>query len=164
MIDVSQASVQRAIDILRGGPIRASELARRMWPERARERTEGQNSQAGNAYLYRLAKVGYVMRTGDLWMIRTVGTGEFPDATGDRTGDPTGVGLPFGSPFGSSVGLPVEPAVGMPERLPNEPPRTEAELRAELERLHRLVRLADQPMATSRTTVRSATSPSGVNH
>jgi hypothetical protein len=36
----------------------------------------------------------------------------------------------------------------MPERLANEPPRTEAERRAELERLHRLVRLADQPMAT----------------
>jgi hypothetical protein len=36
----------------------------------------------------------------------------------------------------------------LPERLSNEPPRTEAERRADLERLQRLVALADAPVET----------------
>ncbi len=123
-----------------------------MWPERSADRTPGQQSRSGHALLRQLAQVGYVQQVGDLWVLRTLGTavglGDSPVPTAVLTAVGLGVGLPVRPP----VGLGVAPADGLPdglpERLPNEPPRTDGERRADLERLHRLVALADTPVDT----------------
>jgi hypothetical protein len=48
MLDIPAATVARAIDVLRAGPMRADEFARRMWPERSADRTPGQQSRVGH--------------------------------------------------------------------------------------------------------------------
>lgn len=156
MIEIKQATVARAIDILRGGPMTAAQFAAKMWPERTKDHTPGERSRAGHPLLRQLAQVGYVQRVGDLWMLRLVGTADglrdFPVATAVGTADGLAVGLPVALAVGPPVGLGVAPAVGaadrLPERVPNEPPRNEAERRADLDRLHRLVAFATEPVAT----------------
>jgi hypothetical protein len=160
VLELTHASVQRAIDVLRGGPMRASEFARRMWPERAHERTEGQNSQAGSAYLHRLASVGYVERVGDLWMLRSAGSSVGLGNSPFETPVGTAVGLPFGSPVEPPFGSPF----GSPDRLPAEPPLGpawdesrpagfdvwEADPAARLRRLRWLVGRATEPHPTGK--------------
>ncbi len=133
VLDIPQATVARAIDILRRhGPLRAAAFARLMWPERCVNRTEGQCSQMGSPFLRQLAQVGYVQRIADIWTLRAVGTADRVGDSAVQTADAGAVGVPNGPP----LGVPVGPLLGEPDPM------------AERERLRRLVQLADAPVAT----------------
>ena len=125
MYEIKQAQIARAIDILRSGPLTAAQFAVKMWPDR--EHTAGGASRAGHAVLRRLGELGYIERIGDLWMTR--GFPQSP-AFGTAVGTAVGLGVTQGD------GLPVGPLLGEPDRA------------AELQRLHRLVQLATDPVAT----------------
>jgi hypothetical protein len=140
VLDIPPATVTRAISLLRSGAMRADAFARAMWPERSADRTPGQQSRSGYALLLQLGRVGYVQQVGDLWTLRTVGTADLPLDSAVHAAVPTGVltavGLPVGQGVGLADGLPVGPALGEPDP------------QSELQRLHRLVRLADAPIPT----------------
>jgi hypothetical protein len=135
--EVKQAQIARAVDVLRAGPLTAAQFAARMWPDR--ERDPGRQAQAGHALLRRLGELGYLDRVADFWALRRFSTVSpdgtaVPSAVGtaDRSADPSAVGLGEGLPDG----LPVATRLGEPDE------------QAERARLHRLVRLAVDPVPT----------------
>ena len=145
MLDIPAPIVAHAIEILRvGGPMRAAEFARRMWPERCVDRTEGHQSQTGSPFLYQLRQVGYVQQVGDLWTLRMVGNADGLGDSAVRTADASAVGLPLQLPNGPPVGLPLQP----PNGPPLGPPFAVPDPLVERQRLHRLVALATEPVPT----------------
>lgn len=131
MYEVKQAQVARAIDILRGGPLTASQFAGKMWPDR--EYKIGRDAQAGHAFLRRLGEIGYVDHVGEYWAIR-----RHQPSSGDGSAVGTAVGLPdplaVGLPDGLGNGLPVHPSVQQPDG------------QADRLRLARLVQQATDPV------------------
>lgn len=143
MYEVKQAHLARAVDILRAGPMTAAQFAVRMWPDRVVNRTPGQHSKMGNAFLYRIGQLNYVEKVSDLWMIRRYNGGT-DGWNGDANGSGSSVGSPTGLPFGLSTGSPVEPTMGSANGSVNG----QATELAERTRLLRLVGQATEPVPT----------------
>lgn len=137
MYELKHAQVARAVDVLRAGPLTAAQFAARMWPDR--ERDPGRQAQAGHALLRRLDELGYLDRVADFWALR-----RFSAVSADGTAVPSAVGTAARSADPSAVGL----GVGLADGLPGELPLGKPDPQSELQRLHRLVRLADAPVQT----------------
>ena len=144
MYEVKQAHLARAVDILRAGPLTAAQFASRMWPDRKNEdgseRSRSQQSHAGHAFLRRIGALGYVDRVGELWMIRQFSGSRPADHSANGFADPTASGLPNGLPNGLSNHL----SSHLPAHRPDEPRNSQADL----QRLHRLVQQATEPVPT----------------
>jgi len=145
MYEMKQATIARAIDILRAGPMTGAAFAARMWPERVVGKSHGMQTKMAHALLRRIAELNYIERVGDLWMVRHFGGA--PDANangsfshGGANGHAVGLVPTSGSLMGPLLELPAGSANGLVNGQATE--------LAERTRLLRLVGQATEPVAS----------------
>jgi hypothetical protein len=132
MYEVKQASIARAIDVLRNAPMTAAQFALKMWPDRE-YKSDSRASQGGHILLRRLSELGYLERIGDLWMIRRVSAGF---SEGSAAG-----------PVDHLIDRPVDHLTARPvDHLLNGSANGSTEGQADRLRLRELVGLADRPV------------------